>query len=111
MRIQWSLILALLFALLTAIFAVANVESVPVSFLFAKPDIPLIIVILGSTLLGGLIVGLFGIIRQYRLQKKITSLEKELKPLVAEPNKKTENLIHKNKGEINFVNSIKDDIR
>jgi len=52
---------------------------VPVSFLFAKPEIPLILVILGSTLLGGIIVGLFGIIRQYRLQKKINGLEKELK--------------------------------
>lgn len=78
-RIQWTLILALLFALITAIFAVVNVESVPVNFLFANPDIPLILVILGSTLLGGLIVGMFGIIRQYRLQKRISGLEKELK--------------------------------
>jgi putative membrane protein len=78
LRIQWTLIFALFFALITAVFAVANVNSVPVNFLISKTDIPLILVILGSTLLGGLIVGLFGIIRQYRLQKKISSLEKEL---------------------------------
>lgn len=78
-RIQWTLILALLFALITAVFAVVNVDSVPVNFLFTNPEIPLILVILGSTLLGGLIIGMFGFIRQYRLQKKINELEKELK--------------------------------
>jgi putative membrane protein len=88
MRVQWTLILALLFALITAIFAVVNVEAVPVNFLFSNPEIPLILVILGSTLLGGLIVGLFGIIRQYRLQKKIKELEKELKKWI--PNEKRE---------------------
>jgi putative membrane protein len=84
LRIQWTLIFALFFALITAVFAVANVNSVPVNFLISKTDIPLILVILGSTLLGGLIVGLFGIIRQYRLQKKISSLEKELTKLQTE---------------------------
>lgn len=79
MRVQWTLIVALLFALLTAIFAVVNVDSVRVNFLIVEANIPLILVILGSTLLGGLIISLFGFIRQYRLQKKINSLEEELK--------------------------------
>lgn len=81
MKLQWTLILALLFALLTGIFAVINVETVHVNFLFATTDIPLILVILGSTLLGSLIVGLFGIIRQYKLQRHIRSLEKQLTEL------------------------------
>lgn len=78
MRIQWTVIFALLFALITAIFAVLNVESVPVNYIFGEARIPLILVILGCTLLGGLIVGMFGIVRQYRLQRTIKHLEKQL---------------------------------
>lgn len=78
MKIQWTLIFALAFALLTAVFAVINVEPVRVNFLFAETNTPLILVILTSTLLGGLIVGLFGIIRQYRLQRTIRGLERRL---------------------------------
>lgn len=79
MKVQWTLIFALAFALLTAVFAVINVEPVRVNFLFAETNTPLILVILTSTLLGGLTVGLFGIIRQYRLQRTIRSLERRLK--------------------------------
>jgi putative membrane protein len=78
MKAQWMLICTLLFALLTAVFAVINVERVRVNFYFAEANLPLILVILGSTLLGGLIVGLIGIIRQYKLQKRIKLLEKQL---------------------------------
>ncbi|MFC0216345.1 lipopolysaccharide assembly LapA domain-containing protein [Paenibacillus chartarius] len=83
MKIQWTLISALVFALLTAVFAVINVEPVRVNFGFAETSTPLILVILTSTLLGGLIVGLFGIIRQYRLQRRIRALEKKLAELDA----------------------------
>jgi lipopolysaccharide assembly protein A len=75
LKTQWLLILALVFALITAIFAVINVNSVEVNFLFATTQIPLILIIVGSTLLGGIIIGIFGIVRQYQLQKKIRSLE------------------------------------
>jgi lipopolysaccharide assembly protein A len=78
-KTQWTLISALIFALITAIFAVINVAPVQVNYLFGSAQIPLILVILSSTLLGGLIVGLFGIIRQYKLQRRIRQLEAELK--------------------------------
>ncbi|TXK86068.1 lipopolysaccharide assembly LapA domain-containing protein [Paenibacillus sp. N3.4] len=78
MKTQWTLISALVFALLTAVFAVINVEPVQVNFLFAQTNTPLILVILTSTLLGGLIVGLFGIVRQYKLQRKLKHVEKQL---------------------------------
>jgi lipopolysaccharide assembly protein A len=78
MKIQWILICALIFALITAIFAVINVEPVKVNFFFTETSTPLILVILSATLLGGLIVGLFGIIRQYKLQRTIRSLERQL---------------------------------
>jgi len=75
------LISALIFALLIAIFAVINIDSVQVNFLFTKATLPLILVILGSTLLGGLTVGLLGMIRQIRLQRTVKSLEKQLAEL------------------------------
>lgn len=78
MKIQWSLILALIFALITAVFAVINVDSVQVNYLFGSVSLPLILLILGCTLLGGIIVGAFGIYRGYRLQKQIKLLNAKL---------------------------------
>lgn len=84
MKGQGVLISALVFALLIAIFAVINVEPVEVNFLFTKATLPLILVILASTLLGGLTVGLLGLIRQIRLQRKVKMLEKQVSELTAE---------------------------
>lgn len=76
MKGQGMLISAFAFALIIAIFAVINVEPVQVNFLFAQTSTPLILVILVSTLLGGLTVGLFGMIRIFRLQRSVKALEK-----------------------------------
>lgn len=84
MKGQGMLISTFVFALVIAIFAVINVDSVQVNFLFAKTTTPLILVILVSTLLGGLTVGSFGLIRQYKLQRTIKSLEKQLHELTGE---------------------------
>lgn len=81
MRFQWSLILGLFFALITAIFAVLNVNPVPVNFGFDVVSIPLILVILGCALIGGVVVGSYGIYRQYKQQKEIKSLKAELAKL------------------------------
>ncbi|NQX48084.1 DUF1049 domain-containing protein [Paenibacillus tritici] len=81
MKFQWSLILGLFFALLTAVFAVMNVDTVPVNFGFDVVSIPLILVILGCALIGGLVVGSYGIFRQYKLQKQIKNLNAELAKL------------------------------
>lgn len=81
MKLQWSLIFGLLFALLTAVFAVINVDPVQVNFGFDVASIPLILVILGCALIGGVIVGSYGIFRQYKLQKQIKVLTAELNKL------------------------------
>ncbi|WP_410511826.1 lipopolysaccharide assembly protein LapA domain-containing protein [Paenibacillus sp. BR2-3] len=81
MRIQWSLIAGLIFALLTALFAVINVDPVQVNFGFDVVNIPLILVIIGCALIGGVIVGSYGIFRQYKLQKQIKGLTAELTKL------------------------------
>ncbi|MCR2803471.1 LapA family protein [Paenibacillus soyae] len=81
MKGQGMLISAFAFALVIAVFAVINVEQVQVNFLFAKTTTPLILVILVSTLLGGLTVGLFGMLRIFRLQRTVKSLEKRIAEL------------------------------
>lgn len=81
MKIQWNMLLGIIFALIVAIFAVINVDPVSVNYLFGKGQWPLILVILISVLLGGLIIGSAGIIRIYALQRKIKTLEKEKREL------------------------------
>ena len=83
MKGQGMLISAFVFALVIAVFAVINVEAVQVNFMFAKMTTPLILVILVSTLLGGLTVGLFGMIRIFKLQRLVKSLEKQISELTA----------------------------
>ncbi|MED4602505.1 lipopolysaccharide assembly protein LapA domain-containing protein [Paenibacillus validus] len=84
MKAQWMLILTLIFALITAIFAVINVDPVRVNFLVTQADIPLILVVLGSTLLGGLIASLLGMLRQFKLKRTIRQLEKRVSELERE---------------------------
>lgn len=79
------LIAALFFALCVAIFAVINVRKAPIHYLFGSTDVPLVLIILGSALLGGLIVGLLGAVGQMRwrrerrrMQQHIETLEHEL---------------------------------
>ena len=86
MKLQWSLILGLIFALLTAVFAVINVDPVQVNFGFDQIELPLILVILGCAVIGGVIVGSYGIFRQYKLQKQIKVLNAELSKLRDEGN-------------------------
>ncbi|ANE49082.1 hypothetical protein SY83_20730 [Paenibacillus swuensis] len=78
MKTQWMLISVLIFALIIALFAVLNVDPVLINYAFGEAQVPLILVILGSALLGGLTVGLFGIVRQYKLQRRIRTLSADL---------------------------------
>ncbi|AXF57755.1 LapA family protein [Salicibibacter kimchii] len=77
MRGQWTLIMGLVAALLISIFAVINVESVAVNFLFVTTQIPLILIILGSVLMGGLAVGGVGMLKVYRLQQEVRRLKRD----------------------------------
>jgi uncharacterized integral membrane protein len=50
MKFQWSLLIGLIFAVIIAVFAVVNVDTVPVNYVFGNAEWPLILVILGSAL-------------------------------------------------------------
>lgn len=75
---QWLLLLALIFAVIIAAFAVVNVDAVPVNYIFGETDFPLILVILASALLGFLLSGVVAIARTYSLQRKVNALQKEV---------------------------------
>lgn len=88
---SFYLILALVFSLLIAIVALANNDTVTVSYLFGRSEISLILLILGSAFGGALVMGLFSLFRFIRsalafreirhqkedLQNKLKSLEEE----------------------------------
>ncbi|MBS4199999.1 DUF1049 domain-containing protein [Bacillus sp. FJAT-49732] len=71
MKRQWNLILALILVLIIAVFSVINVDIVTVNYLFGKAEWPLILVIIGSVLLGALLVGLIGMMKIYQLQRAL----------------------------------------
>lgn len=81
MKTLWMFICVLLISLITAMFAVVNVASVPVDFVFIQLELPLIVIILGSTLLGGLIVGLIGSLKQFKLKRANKQLERQVREL------------------------------
>ncbi|PIC75897.1 hypothetical protein CSV74_14060 [Sporosarcina sp. P19] len=78
MKFQWTVLVGLLFAVLIAVFAVFNVESVPVNYFFGTEMIPLVLIILGSALLGAIISGFFAIYKSYRSGRRVKELEKKL---------------------------------
>ncbi|QSS99073.1 DUF1049 domain-containing protein [Pontibacillus sp. ALD_SL1] len=89
MKGQKNFILALVFALIVAIFAVFNVDAVEVNYLFGTGQAPLILIILGSVLMGGLIAGIFGTVRNYQLQRDNRALTEKLRQLGEDPERVT----------------------
>lgn len=77
MRGQWGLIVGIIVIIIIAVFSVVNVDPVEVNYIIGTGDWPLVLVILGSVLMGGLIVGSVGIYRIFRLQQEIKKLKKD----------------------------------
>ncbi|EPD54317.1 lipopolysaccharide assembly protein LapA domain-containing protein [Paenisporosarcina sp. FSL H8-0542] len=96
MKFQWSLLFALIFAVVVAIFAVVNVDTVPVNYVFGTAQWPLILVILGSALLGALVSGSVAIYRSFVFQRRVKQLEKD--------NTVKESLIAAQQNEISALN-------
>lgn len=96
MKFQWSLLFALIFAVVVAIFAVVNVDTVPVNYVFGTAQWPLILVILVSALLGALVSGSVAIFRSFVFQRRVKQLEKD--------NTVKESLIAAQQNEISALN-------
>ncbi|QGH35077.1 DUF1049 domain-containing protein [Gracilibacillus salitolerans] len=86
MKGQTYIILAVVFAVIIAIFAVINVDAVEVNYLFGTGQAPLILVILFSVLMGAIMTAAFGVLRVIRLQKELRVAKKEINALRAHKN-------------------------
>lgn len=78
MKIQWTIIVGLIFTIIIALFSYVNIEEIPVNYYFGEANWPLIVVILGSTLIGAFISACFSAIRMFALKRKVILLQKDL---------------------------------
>ncbi len=99
MKIQWTLVVGLIFAIIIAIFATVNVEKVPVDYVFGEAYWPLILVILGSVLIGFIISFCFSAFRMLSSQNQTKAIRKELESARTIINEK-DNEILRLKGEL-----------
>jgi uncharacterized integral membrane protein len=93
---QMQLIVILLVALILLLVTVQNPNPVSLQFLsWQAQQVPLIIVILISLLIGAIISSILGLIKQSRLKQTIHRLQEEIEELKSPPvvsdEEKTEN--------------------
>lgn len=81
MKGQTYVILSILFIIIVSVFAVINVESVEVNYLFWTGQSPLILIILFSVLMGGVITATVGSVKIFHLQREKKMLVKEKQQL------------------------------
>ena len=80
---QFKLLVLILFAFLVAVFAVSNPQNASLYF-FGKqvvPEISMVIIVLGSVLMGVVLTAILGFIYQTKLKKEISKLLRDLKQL------------------------------
>lgn len=77
MKNQWRVIVGLLLVLVIVVFAVLNSQSVPVNFGFAKISGPLILIILGSAIIGALVGVITSVTTILDQKKRIKNLIKD----------------------------------
>ncbi|HHY76885.1 MAG TPA: LapA family protein [Clostridiales bacterium] len=78
---QLIIIISMIFALLIAIFAIQNASVITINFLWYEKNMSQALVILGSTLVGILIMLPFDIIRRIKTSIKINELNNRIRKL------------------------------
>src|SRR5690625_39457 len=111
MKGQSYVILAIIFVIIVAVFAVTNVDAVEVNYLFWSAESPLILIILFSVLMGGVMTATVGARKKYQLQREKKTLKKHyqtIEQMVKEyvPTNKHEKILGKQHPE-NDENKIK----
>lgn len=81
---QLTYLLALLFAVVIAMFAIVNAQPVTVDFMFDEFQISLALVILVSAFAGAIILGFLGLFRQVKSGFKLRELQVRNKKLEAQ---------------------------
>lgn len=77
MKGQTYVIIAIIFMIVVAIFAVTNVSPVQVNYFFWQVESPLILVILFSVLMGVIITAAVGMVKMFKMQKDLKSLRRK----------------------------------
>ncbi|HJE85988.1 DUF1049 domain-containing protein [Levilactobacillus brevis] len=83
MKNQWRIVLTILLVIIVAIFAILNVESVPVSFGFTTVHWPLILILLVSILIGAVLMILFSTITVFQHNRAYKELEQTSQEQIA----------------------------
>lgn len=78
MKKQWSMVIVIVLVLVVAVLSVLNVDPVPVNFGFTQVEWPLILVIIGSLLIGALITSLLSTVKIYQERKQRKAIQKDL---------------------------------
>lgn len=100
MKMQWVLVIGLLFAIVVSIFATVNVTEVPINYVFGEAKWPLVLVIFGSVFAGVVISFCFSLFRIFSSRHQVKSIQKELEEACAIINEK-KNEIARLKEELN----------
>lgn len=104
---QANVILILIFAIIIALFALFNATVVTVSFIFAQIDVSLALVIIGSALIGAIIVILFDSFKKLKTKKTIKEQGKRIQTLEATLKEKETELIRKDETILQKEESLK----
>lgn len=78
MKKQWKAFLGFILVLLIVIFALSNNQEVPVNFLIKKIYLSLVLVIVGSALIGALVVFLTSGATLFQQRKEIKQLKETI---------------------------------
>jgi len=78
MKFQWNLLLGLLFAIIIALFAIFNIDAVQVNYILGTAELPLVLVILFSALLGATVSGFVAMFRAVQSNHRVKELQKEI---------------------------------
>lgn len=78
LKTQWKVILGFLLVLIIVIFAVLNNQEVPVNFGFSKIYGPLILVIIGSAIIGALVVFLTSSTTMFQQKRQVKQLQSQI---------------------------------
>ena len=78
MKKQWKVFLGFILVLVIVIFALSNSQEVPVNFLIKKIYLSLVLVIIGSALIGALVVLLTSGATFFQQRKEIKQLKESI---------------------------------
>lgn len=81
---QLILVIALIFALLVAVFAIQNAITVQVVLFAWQFETSLVVVIFGAAILGALSVGLFSLVQYIQWKVKLKKKERKIRNLKAQ---------------------------